>query len=416
MPGAIPGLKRTSRAADTKRVHRFRLRLGWFELTAAALLVATALDGVYTGHGWHNSDFVLYTATGKTMLSGAWVHTFHDPRVQAAPFELLSARALHWMAGPSHVALAIATETILCAALILTFRSVVGRRSIPLVFFIAAVIALGPIPDAYATGHYAEPVAGILWLLAARYARAGRVELAGLLIGISAGFELWGVLGITVLALAPSLRRAVRGVVIAAAIPVLMLAPFMLAGDFHMFSFHWYVEGGPIHVILGGRSFGWPLAAAPGRHDRRPRRRARAPDPQEPRVDPDHPGGDDVRPAPARSARDVLLLGSRDPARRARRGLRIRAARAAAGVGGVPRRADRRKPDLAGAYALRQRPKTRPPRVKPSPKVPRAKPPIATAFRHVERRCQRPSTSCSSVVSVSPRRCLRSAPPARSPR
>lgn len=240
-------------------MHRFRPRLGWFELTAAALLVATALDGIYTGHGWHNSDFVLYSGTGKTMLSGAWAHTFHDPRVQAAPLELFCSRALHLIAGTSHVALAIATETILCAALILTFRSVVGRRSIPLVLFIAAAIALGPIPDAYATGHYAEPVAGILWLLAARHARAGRVELAGLLIGISAGFELWGVLGVTVLALAPSLRRAVRGVVIAAAIPGLMLVPFMLAGDFHMLSFHWYVEGGPIHVILGGRSFGWPL-------------------------------------------------------------------------------------------------------------------------------------------------------------
>ena len=34
----------------------------------------------------------------------------------------------------------------------------------------------------------------------------------------------------------------------------------------------------------------------------------------------------------------------------------------------------------------------------------------------VERRCQRPSTSCSSAVSGSPRRCLRIAPPARSPR
>ena len=34
----------------------------------------------------------------------------------------------------------------------------------------------------------------------------------------------------------------------------------------------------------------------------------------------------------------------------------------------------------------------------------------------VESRCQRPSASCSSVVSGSPRRCLRTAPPARRPR
>ena len=70
---------------------------------------------------------------------------------------------------------------------------------------------------------------------------------------------------------------------------------------------------------------------------------------------------------------------------------------------------------LAG-YALRQRPKMRPPRVKPSPKVPTANAPTATVFRSVESRFQRPSASCSSVVSGSPRRCLRSAPPARRPR
>jgi predicted PurR-regulated permease PerM len=38
------------------------------------------------------------------------------------------------------------------------------------------------------------------------------------------------------------------------------------------------------------------------------------------------------------------------------------------------------------------------------------------ALRPAESRCQRPSASCSSGVSDSPRRCLRNAPPARSPR
>jgi hypothetical protein len=254
----FPSLKRLWTDADIPRMRR--IQLGWFELAAALLLVVTAVDGVYTGHGWHNSDFVLYTATGKIMLSGAWMHTFHNPEVQAAPFELMLARALHWIAGSSHILLAVLTETILCAALIATFRSFVGRRTLPLIVFVAAAIALGPVPDAYATGHYAEPVAGMLWLLAARRARAGRVVTAGLLIGASAGFELWGVLGITVLALAPSFRRAVGGAVIAGAVPGLMLLPFVLGGDFHMFQFHWYVAGGPIHLIVGsGYPFGWPL-------------------------------------------------------------------------------------------------------------------------------------------------------------
>ena len=66
--------------------------------------------------------------------------------------------------------------------------------------------------------------------------------------------------------------------------------------------------------------------------------------------------------------------------------------------------------------ALRQRPKMRPPRVKPSPKVPSAKAPTAIVLRPKESLFQRPSTSCSSVVSGSPRRCFRNAPPALNPR
>jgi hypothetical protein len=66
--------------------------------------------------------------------------------------------------------------------------------------------------------------------------------------------------------------------------------------------------------------------------------------------------------------------------------------------------------------ALRQRPKMRPPRVKPRPKVPSAKAPIATALRQDDSRAQRPSASRSAALSGSPRRCLRSAPPALNPK
>ena len=56
--------------------------------------------------------------------------------------------------------------------------------------------------------------------------------------------------------------------------------------------------------------------------------------------------------------------------------------------------------DLENRQALRQRPKIRPPRVKPRPNVPTAKPPIATPLRQVESRCQRPSASSSSSVAA----------------
>ena len=67
------------------------------------------------------------------------------------------------------------------------------------------------------------------------------------------------------LALAPSLRQAARGAALAVGTLVLMLAPFMLAGDFHMFEFHWLVAGGPMHHVVGvGYPFGWPLRLLQG--------------------------------------------------------------------------------------------------------------------------------------------------------
>jgi hypothetical protein len=248
---------------EAHRVLR-RLRLDAFRLVIAGLLLAIVVDAVFASRGWRSPDLAFFAAAGGTMLSGAWRHTFHDPAIQAGPFQLLTAHVLYWI-GWSRTALAIATELALGGALIATTRSIVGRRAVPLAFVVMAALLLGVIPDAYSTGHLAEPVVAILWLLAAREARAGRVGRAGLLVGASAGFELWGVLGITVLALAPSLRRAAIGAVLACATGGVTLAPFVLAGDFHMFAFHWNVADGPIHFLVGtGYTFGWPLRLLQG--------------------------------------------------------------------------------------------------------------------------------------------------------
>jgi hypothetical protein len=257
------GVECAAAGADTWRVRRFLP--DQFRLAVNALVLATVVDAIFVSRGWRNPDFALFAGGGKTMLSGAWAHTFHRPEIQAAPLELLTARVLVWSTGWSVVALAITTELALVGALIATGRSIIGRRAVPIAFVIVAALLLGVIPDAFATGHFAEPVAAIIWLLAAREARAGRVERAGLLVGVSAGFELWGILGITVLALAPSMRRAAVGVAIACATIALMIVPFMLAGDFNMFAFEWRVANGPIHLLVGtGHHFGWPLRLLQG--------------------------------------------------------------------------------------------------------------------------------------------------------
>jgi hypothetical protein len=114
-------------------------------------------------------------------------------------------------------------------------------------------------------GHPAELLIAVLWLLAAQEAARGRPAPAGALVGLSACFELWGVLGVTVLALAPSLRRCASGVALAAAIPVAVLLPFALGGDFHIFDFAWIISSGVPELLLGsGHAFTWPLRLVEG--------------------------------------------------------------------------------------------------------------------------------------------------------
>jgi hypothetical protein len=82
-----------------------------------------------------------------------------------------------------------------------------------------------------------------------------------LLVGASAGLELWGLLGASVLFLAPRARDAVRGVALAVVIVAVELLPFVAFGDFRMFEYRWNVAPGTLAsvVVPTGTHFGWPL-------------------------------------------------------------------------------------------------------------------------------------------------------------
>jgi hypothetical protein len=82
---------------------------------------------------------------------------------------------------------------------------------------------------------------------------------AGVLVGASAGFEPWGLLGVAVLALAPSPRAAAKGALVAGGVFALQFAPFVLGGDFRMLTYRWHVTGGPLDIVIPGFAFGWPL-------------------------------------------------------------------------------------------------------------------------------------------------------------
>jgi hypothetical protein len=221
----------------------------WLPVLTAAGFLATLDRNQDAG------DLLYFVHQGQRLLSARWAHTFDDPTLQSGPLQLV----VMGVAGSTEV-LAFVIELGVAALLLLAL----GRLGVPkrwrLILGLAAVAA-GLTHGAFVDGHPAEAVAPLVWVLAAFEARRGRVVLAGALIGLTAGFELWGVLGAAVLLLAPRLRDAVKGFAVAAAVVVAQLTPFVLAGNFHMFDYEWRVSEGTLLSVFVpiGSHFGWPL-------------------------------------------------------------------------------------------------------------------------------------------------------------
>jgi len=233
-------------------------RPGRFELVGVAFLAATAALAVRSAHEWTGRDFHIYGSAGETLLSGAALHAYHSPAIQAGPLELALEGAL-WRLSAWPTALALAADLLVAIVFVLAVRAFAGRRPLALAVACCGAVAAGVVTHPYTAGHLAEPLAAVLWIAAARDAQRGRVLRAGVLVGLSAALEPWGLLGVSVLALAPSLRDAARGAALAGAVFAVQLAPFVATGDFAMTRYHWYVTGGPLHLIIPGHAFGWPL-------------------------------------------------------------------------------------------------------------------------------------------------------------
>jgi hypothetical protein len=226
-----------------------RLRLAWLLPALAAALTAPFARG-------HDGDGRAFAAAGRTLLSADWSHAFSSPALQVGPLQL----ALYGTVGRSTLALSIVLAV--AAALLLTAAArAAGLRRPELLAGVGLLaVAAGITRNVYEAGHPADALVPLVWIVAAAEARRGRVVRAGLLVGLCAGFETWGILGIAVLALAP------RAVAVAAAAAALLFAPFVLAGHFASADFHWLVDGRSLlgHVLEPGTRFGWPLRMLQG--------------------------------------------------------------------------------------------------------------------------------------------------------
>ena len=232
-----------------------RRSLAWVVPVAAAAAVAPVARG-------DGGDAWMFVRTGRTLLSPHWSHAFADPGIQVGPLQL----ALFGSVGRSPLALAIVLG-MAAALLVLAAARAAGVEQPRLLAGVGlAAVATGFTRAGFDAGHPADSLLPLLWILAAVEARRGRVLLAGAVVGLSAGLETWGILGVAVLALAPSVRDAGRGLLTAVGAAAVLFLPFVAAGRFHMGGYHWLVSSQSLVslVVAPGTAVGWPLRLLQG--------------------------------------------------------------------------------------------------------------------------------------------------------
>jgi hypothetical protein len=213
------------------------------------------------------ADLPYFAHAARGLFSSRWAETFADPSLQVGPLLLALVGIGDRIGGLSFLAYAI--EIGLVALLVFVIgRLLAGRSHRALLqggIGVAAVV-LGLTADAYGYGHPAQMAVPLLWLLAGVEAREGRTVWAGVLLGLSAGLEPWGVLGAPVLLLAPGFGRALKGLVAQAGVTAALYLPFVLAGDFRLFEHRWKVEGWTLvrAVLPPGSDFPWTLRLVQG--------------------------------------------------------------------------------------------------------------------------------------------------------
>ena len=187
---------------------------------------------------------------------------FADPGVQVGPLQLAAFR-LGDLAGVLALLVQLGVAALFWVA---SGRLLAGREPWLRFAVCMAAVALGLTYGAYQDGHPAQVVVPLLWVLAGCDAREGRTVRAGLLVGLSAGFEVWGVLGAVVFVLGPEVRSALRGLAVELGVAAALFVPFVLAGEFRMLDYHWQVNSDTLlgFVLAHGTAFTWPMRLAQG--------------------------------------------------------------------------------------------------------------------------------------------------------
>ena len=274
------GMTRRLQLPDVPLTWRVPITVVLLVLMASGLVVFAIVDTPPAAPA--PVDFGTFGPPGARILQGHWSGIFSDRIIQAGVIELIFWGVVHLLgfAGLTGTAGLIAwiAFAIVAGAIFSVLVALVAERivrplssdwSVPLGVGVAAVAALsGLTTSAITSGHPAELAIPLMWIATALLARRGRPATAAAVLAATTGWELWGLLGLPVLLLAPRVdlrtvaRWALGGIVV---VGVLFL-PFVLLGPFRMFSFAWTIRDNSLaHLIFPDlRTFAWPLRLTQG--------------------------------------------------------------------------------------------------------------------------------------------------------
>jgi hypothetical protein len=235
-------------------------RLWWVPALVGAGLMA-AMDATSDA-----GDVIFFAHAGEQLYGSGWSDVYADPTLQSGPLQLAALGALSHLADSIGVPLGTVLAysvglTAMTAVLGLLTRITANR----VMLFLAGLAALvcGLSSSAFVDGHPAQLFIPLLWVVAGLSVRRGETVSAGILVGLSAGLEVWGVLGVCVLAASPEARSALRGLAAAVGLTAALFAPFFLLGDFAMLDYSWSVASGTLVSVLvePGSSYPWAVRA-----------------------------------------------------------------------------------------------------------------------------------------------------------
>ncbi|MBT0767539.1 hypothetical protein KIH74_01300 [Kineosporia sp. J2-2] len=221
-------------------------------------------------------DLIRFSEAGGWIVTGRLGDVYATSFMQGGPLELLASWALfpfphQHEAGYAAVGqqgqiwLRLVTGAALVAVCMLGARRLrtLHRlpRSQPLELLAGLTAVLLAVPYYFwAEGHLSQFAVPVMWVAGASLAVRGRTTAAGLVIGLSAGWQSWGVLaaGLLLVDRRPGpLLRAVAAFVVGA---LSCYLPFVVTGRFEMFALAWPVRQLTlVHTLLPQLTeFGWP--------------------------------------------------------------------------------------------------------------------------------------------------------------